>query len=120
MTKTVQNDISEVARSCVATLQQTAYSLSIHHFCETYLLSESTTLDSSRFHGTGVNFKAKLIGIDQVGDARGDKMCQESIQTLKGLVRTAGVHKQRITVNVSLEGIKIMEDRAMVGVIKNK
>lgn len=36
-----------------------------------------------RFQGDGVRYKAKLIGIDDVSDARGDKMCQDSMMKLK-------------------------------------
>lgn len=37
----------------------------------------------SRFQGDGVRYKAKLIGIDDVSEARGDKMCQDSMMKLK-------------------------------------
>lgn len=40
----------------------------------------------SRFKGDGVRYKAKLIGIDDVPEARGDKMSQDSMMKLK--VRT--------------------------------
>lgn len=36
-----------------------------------------------RFQGDGVRYKAKLIGIDDVPEARGDKMCQDSMMKLK-------------------------------------
>lgn len=36
-----------------------------------------------RFQGDGVRYKAKLIGIDDVSEARGDKMCQDSMMKLK-------------------------------------
>jgi len=64
---------------------------------------------AAQFRGVGVNFKAKLIGIDDVGDSRGDKMCQESILKLKAAVKVAGTHKQKILVNISLEGLKILD-----------
>ena len=47
-------------------------------------VSEKSTKNSpSRFEGEGVVFKAKLIGVEPVSDARGDKMCQEAMQKLK-------------------------------------
>lgn len=39
-----------------------------------------------RFKGDGVRYKAKLIGLDEVTAARGDKLCQDSMMKLK--VRT--------------------------------
>lgn len=37
----------------------------------------------SRFHGDGVRYRAKLIGLDPVPDARGEKMCWDSMMKLK-------------------------------------
>lgn len=39
--------------------------------------------DTSRLLGDGVNFKAKLIGVRDVPQARGEKMAQETLQELK-------------------------------------
>lgn len=36
-----------------------------------------------RFQGDGVRYKAKLIGVDDVSEARGDKMSQDSMMKLK-------------------------------------
>lgn len=36
-----------------------------------------------RFKGDGVRYKAKIIGIDEVTAARGDKLCQDSMMKLK-------------------------------------
>lgn len=36
-----------------------------------------------RFKGDGVRYKAKLIGLDEVMAARGDKLCQDSMMKLK-------------------------------------
>ena len=61
-----------------------------------------------------MNFKAKLIGVEEVLEPRGDRMCQEAMQKLKGLVKSAGEHKLRILINVSLEGLKILEEKSGV------
>ncbi|KAK3579100.1 hypothetical protein CHS0354_022120 [Potamilus streckersoni] len=67
--------------------------------------------DPARFENPGLNFNAKLIGIDNVQSARGDRMCQESMHKLKIAVKISGVHKQKIVINVSLDGIKIIDVR---------
>lgn len=36
-----------------------------------------------RFKGDGVRYKAKIIGLDEVTAARGDKLCQDSMMKLK-------------------------------------
>ncbi|KAM4719623.1 disabled homolog 2 isoform 2-T2 [Anableps anableps] len=75
----------------------------------------------SRFQGDGVRYKAKLIGIDDVPEARGDKMCQDSMMKLKGMAvaaRSQGKHKQRIWVNISMSGIKIIDEKS--GVIEHE
>ncbi|XP_007548894.1 disabled homolog 2 isoform X1 [Poecilia formosa] len=75
----------------------------------------------SRFQGDGVRYKAKLIGIDDVPEARGDKMCQDSMMKLKGMAvaaRSQGKHKQRIWVNISMSGIRIVDEKS--GVIEHE
>ncbi|XP_040276870.1 disabled homolog 2 isoform X1 [Bufo bufo] len=75
----------------------------------------------ARFKGDGVRYKAKLIGIDDVPEARGDKMSQDSMMKLKGMAaaaRSQGQHKQRIWVNISLAGIKIIDEKT--GVIEHE
>ncbi|XP_019060618.1 disabled homolog 2 isoform X3 [Fukomys damarensis] len=75
----------------------------------------------ARFKGDGVKYKGKLIGIDDVPDARGDKMSQDSMMKLKGMAaagRSQGQHKQRIWVNISLSGIKIIDEKT--GVIEHE
>ncbi|NWT80675.1 DAB2 protein, partial [Lanius ludovicianus] len=75
----------------------------------------------ARFKGDGVKYKAKLIGIDDVPDARGDKMSQDSMMKLKGMAaaaRSQGQHKQKISVNISLSGIKIIDEKT--GVIEHE
>ncbi|XP_049453248.1 DAB adaptor protein 1b isoform X3 [Epinephelus fuscoguttatus] len=46
-----------------------------------------------RFRGDGVRYKAKLIGIDEVTAARGDKLCQDSMMKLKVLMHHHSVHE---------------------------
>ncbi|XP_061472919.1 disabled homolog 2 isoform X1 [Rhineura floridana] len=75
----------------------------------------------ARFQGDGVRYKAKLIGIDDVPEARGDKMSQDSMMKLKGMAvaaRSQGQHKQKIWVNISLTGIKIIDEKT--GVIEHE
>ncbi|KAK2822057.1 hypothetical protein Q5P01_022122 [Channa striata] len=70
-----------------------------------------------RFRGDGVRYKAKLIGIDEVTAARGDKLCQDSMMKLKGAAssaRSKGEHKQRVFLTVSFGGIKIYCERSGV------
>uniref|UniRef100_UPI003AAE88F9 disabled homolog 1 n=1 Tax=Centroberyx gerrardi TaxID=166262 RepID=UPI003AAE88F9 len=54
-----------------------------------------------RFKGDGVRYKAKLIGLDEVTAARGDKLCQDSMMKLKFLT-------------VSFGGIKIFDEKSGV------
>ncbi|NXX75452.1 DAB2 protein, partial [Urocolius indicus] len=75
----------------------------------------------ARFKGDGVRYKAKLIGIDDVPEARGDKMSQDAMMKLKGMAvaaRSQGQHKQKIWVNISLSGIKIIDEKT--GVIEHE
>uniref|UniRef100_A0A8C5UF30 DAB adaptor protein 1 n=1 Tax=Malurus cyaneus samueli TaxID=2593467 RepID=A0A8C5UF30_9PASS len=77
--------------------------------------SEATLI--KRFKGDGVRYKAKLIGIDEVSAARGDKLCQDSMMKLKGVVaaaRSKGEHKQKVFLTVSFGGIKIFDEKTGV------
>ncbi|XP_067846406.1 DAB adaptor protein 1a isoform X3 [Heptranchias perlo] len=67
-----------------------------------------------RFKGDGIRYKAKLIGVDEVSAARGDKLCQDSMMKLKGIAagaRSKGEHKQRIFLTISFGGIKIFDEK---------
>ncbi|XP_043558966.1 disabled homolog 2 isoform X3 [Chiloscyllium plagiosum] len=71
----------------------------------------------ARFKADGVRYKAKIIGVDDVPDARGDQMCQDSMMKLKGIAiaaRAQGQHKQRIWVTISLSGIKLIDEKTGV------
>uniref|UniRef100_A0A0B7BAW9 PID domain-containing protein n=1 Tax=Arion vulgaris TaxID=1028688 RepID=A0A0B7BAW9_9EUPU len=70
--------------------------------------------DPTRFEGTGISFKGKLIGFEYVTEARGDQMCQETIVKLKNLARISGGHKKKILINVSLEGLKIVDAISLI------
>ncbi|XP_055717915.1 disabled homolog 2-like isoform X2 [Salvelinus fontinalis] len=72
---------------------------------------------TSRFQGDGVRYKAKLIGVDYVPAAQGDKMCLDSMMKLKGQEvagRNQGRHKQRVWLKVSITGVKILDERTGV------
>ncbi|XP_059503671.1 DAB adaptor protein 1a [Stegostoma tigrinum] len=67
-----------------------------------------------RFKGDGFRYRAKLIGVDEVSAARGDKLCQDSMMKLKGIAaaaRSKGEHKQRIFLTISFGGIKIFDEK---------
>ena len=70
--------------------------------------------EPSRFLGEGVSFKAKLIGILEVSEARGDRMCQEALADLKMAIRAAGEHKQRITINIAIDGLRLRDEKTGV------
>jgi len=61
-----------------------------------------------------VSFKAKLIGILEVSEARGDRMCQAALADLKMAIRAAGEHKQRIAVQVSIDGLRLRDEKTGV------
>ncbi|KAJ8962804.1 hypothetical protein NQ318_001203 [Aromia moschata] len=67
--------------------------------------------ETTRFLGDGVSFKAKLIGILEVSEARGDRMCQEALSDLKIAIRAAGEHKQRITINIAIDGLRLRDEK---------
>uniref|UniRef100_A0A3Q2CDW6 PID domain-containing protein n=1 Tax=Cyprinodon variegatus TaxID=28743 RepID=A0A3Q2CDW6_CYPVA len=71
----------------------------------------------SRFEGDGVRYKAKLIGMDPVPQAQGEKMCLDSMMKLKGFEvaeRKMGKHKMKIWLKISSNGLKILDERTGV------
>ncbi|KTG30697.1 hypothetical protein cypCar_00017566 [Cyprinus carpio] len=76
----------------------------------------------ARFKGNGVRYKAKLIGVDDVPEARGDKMSQDSMMKLKGkavAARSQGKHKQRVWVNISLSGITVTDEKTGAAILEH-
>ncbi|XP_022661332.1 mucin-19-like isoform X4 [Varroa destructor] len=67
--------------------------------------------DPFRFEGDGISFKGKLIGSEAVSSARGDRMCADAMARLKSVVKASGEHKQRVSLTVSLEGIKVFDEK---------
>ncbi|XP_075980935.1 DAB adaptor protein isoform X2 [Anticarsia gemmatalis] len=76
-----------------------------------HLLRQFDKNDPGRFLGEGVSFRAKLIGVLEVPEARGDRMCQEALADLKMAIRAAGEHKQRIQVHVAIDGLRLRDDK---------
>ncbi|XP_043251789.1 protein disabled isoform X1 [Colletes gigas] len=70
--------------------------------------------EPTRFLGEGMSFKAKLIGILEVSEASGDRMCQAALADLKMAIRAAGEHKQRITIQVSIDGVRLRDEKSGV------
>uniref|UniRef100_A0A915HYJ4 PID domain-containing protein n=1 Tax=Romanomermis culicivorax TaxID=13658 RepID=A0A915HYJ4_ROMCU len=62
----------------------------------------------------GVDFKAKLIGIQDVDNARGELMCQKAMQACKDAIKRNGQRKQRIWFNLSASGFKIKDQNSEI------
>lgn len=69
-------------------------------------------LDASRFQSPGINYKGKLIGLEDVTGPQGDMMCQVAMAKAKAAVKTIGEHKLKIVLNISLDGIRIVEEKS--------
>lgn len=68
----------------LALTQICPHSLTLYRLSSCFPGAPRTPSDTtSRFHGDGVRYKAKLIGVDPVPDAQGDKMCLDSMMKLK-------------------------------------
>jgi len=50
----------------------------------------------------------------EVSEARGDRMCQEALCDLKMAIRAAGEHKQRITINIAIDGLRLRDEKTGV------
>lgn len=83
-------------------------------YCYVFIIIISDKNEPARFLGDGVSFKAKLIGILEVSEARGDRMCQEALADLKMAIRAAGEHKQRININIAIDGLRLRDEKTGV------
>lgn len=72
---------------------------------------DSKDNDYKRFEDEGVVFKVKLIGSELVLEPRGDKMCQNSIQRLKAIIKGTNSHKRRVVMKISYDGVKIYDEK---------
>ena len=59
-------------------------------------------------------FKGKLIGVLEVQEARGDRMCQDALAELKTAIKASGEHKQRILIHIAVDGLKIRDEKSGV------
>lgn len=51
-----------------------------------------------------------------MSEARGDRMCQAALADLKMAIRAAGEHKQRIAVQVSIDGLRLRDEKTSVSI----
>jgi len=69
-----------------------------------------------KFFGEGIMFKCKLFGSLKVAGPRGDEICAGAIghlkQHAKQLNKEQKLHKQRIFLNISLKGIRIIDQQS--------
>lgn len=45
---------------------------------------------------------------------RGDRICQEALSELKMAVKAAGEHKQKVTIHVALDGLRVRDEKTGV------
>ncbi|KAI1720725.1 protein disabled [Ditylenchus destructor] len=74
--------------------------------------NENPSSDPFRFQGAGISFLCKLIGEIDVSESRGDLLCVEAMRTIKAnLLISEQQHKPRITLSISLDGLRIDYDK---------
>ena len=47
-------------------------------------------------------------------EARGDRMCQDALQELKMAIKASGEHKQRVNIQIAVDGLKIRDEKSGV------
>ena len=67
-----------------------------------------------RFAQDGVSFRGKLIGVLEVSEPRGEKMCQEAMADLKMAIKAAGEHKRKIIIGIALDGLRLRDEGTRV------
>ena len=70
--------------------------------------------NEQKFLGDGQTFKGKLIGVLEVREARGDRMCQDALQELKMAIKASGEHKQKVNIQIAVDGLKIRDEKSGV------
>ena len=76
--------------------------------------------NEQKFMGEGQMFKGKLIGVLEVQEARGDRMCQDALQELKTAIKASGEHKQKILIHIAVDGLKIRDEKSGVSKKRRK
>ena len=70
--------------------------------------------NEQKFMGEGQLFKGKLIGVLEVQEARGDRMCQDALAELKTAIKASGEHKQKVLIHIAVDGLKIRDEKSGV------